>query len=217
MNINQKSLNNLISIMQPRNSLDMLKEKREAQLKKLNQGLGTITDSGKDIKNATDSTKQAFAELRSIDEQILMEIYEEKSNKLELERLEREEATAKSLRQKENASAEHQAVLERCSMNKLFSAKRKSLELRTMVKSGVSVTLSEDLSTTGKDSTGNKLIQKSEEINRDIKEASEFGIAAAKVAVRRKNNQVKKENEEAAAAKIKNRKVKDKKYINVTI
>ncbi|MDF2985419.1 MAG: hypothetical protein K0R50_929 [Eubacterium sp.] len=216
MNINQKSLNDLLSIMQPKNSLDMLREKREAQLKKINQGLSTSPDSG---KNDTNDSRQDFAELRAIDEQIQMEIYEEKSNKLELERLEREAAAAKSLRKKERASAEHQAVLERCSMNKLFSANRKSIELRTMVKSGVSVTLTKDFSASDKDGPVNKLFQKSEEINRDLRESSDFGIAAAKVAARRQNIRNQKENEEAALENSKRRKNKNKnkKHINIIL
>ncbi len=215
MNINQKSLNDLLSIMQPKSSLDLLREKREAQLKKINQGLSTSPDSG---SNDANDTKKAFSELQAIDEQIQMEIYEEKSNKLELERLEREEAAAKSLRKKQKASAEHQAVLERCSINKLFSAKRKS-ELRTMSKSGVSLTLTSDFSTSNRDSAGNRLMQKSEEIDRDLRESREFGIAAAKVAARRKNIRVKKENEEAALENSKSRKGKNKnkKHINIII
>lgn len=216
MNINQKSLTDLLSIMQPKSSLDMLREKREAQLKKINQGLSTSPDSG---SNDANDTKKAFSELQAIDEQIQMEIYEDKSNKLELERLEREEAAAKSLRKKQKASAEHQAVLERCSINKLFSAKRKSVELRTMAKSGVSLTLTNDFSTSNRDSAGNRLMQKSEEIDRDLRESREFGIAAAKVAARRKNIRVKKENEEAALENSKSRKGKNKnkKHINIII
>lgn len=216
MNINQKSLNDLLSIMQPKNSMDMLRERREALLKRINQNTSASGNPGECDKNTGNDTTQTLMELSELDRQILAEIYEEKTRKLELERLKREETAAKNLREREKVLAWHEATLNRYSFNKLLSADGKAHEMSTMVRSGVSVTLSGGVSAEDQ-AYGNKLVQKSQDIHRDLKESAEFGIAAAKVAARRRHNHMKQELEEAAAAKRRNRRIKAKKHIDVVL
>lgn len=216
MKINQKSLNDLLSIMQPKNSMDMLRERREALLKRINQNTSASGNPGECDKNTGNDTTQTLMELSELDRQILAEIYEEKTRKLELERLKREETAAKNLREREKVLARHEATLNRYSFNKLLSADGKAHEMSTMVRSGVSVTLSGGVSAEDQ-AYGNKLVQKSQDIHRDLKESAEFGIAAAKVAARRRHNHMKQELEEAAAAKRRNRRIKAKKHIDVVL
>ncbi|EMS70574.1 hypothetical protein [Ruminiclostridium cellobioparum] len=215
MNIDQKSLNDLLSIMRPKNSLDTLRERREALLKRMDRNTPVAGNPSEGDKNTGD-IKQVLMELGEIDRQIQAEIYEEKTRKLELERLKREEAAAKNLREREKILARHEGVLYRYSFNKLLSADGKAREMRTMVGPGVSVTLSGGISAEGK-AHGDKLVQKLEDIDRDLKESREFGIAAAEVAARRRRNRMKQEIEEAALAKSRNRKIKAKKHINVVL
>lgn len=216
MNIDQKGLNDLLSIMRPKNSLDMLRERREALLKRIDQNAPVTGKPGEGDKNTGNDTKQALMELGEIDRQIQGEIYEEKTRKLELERLKREEAAAKNLREREKILARHEGVLYRYSFNKLLSADGKAREIRTMVRSGVSVTLSKGISAED-EARGHKLLQKLDDIDRDLKESVEFGIAAAKVAARRRHNRMKQEIEEAALAKRRNRRIKAKKHINIVL
>ncbi len=220
MIVNEKGLNDLLSLMQPKNSLDRLREKREVLLRKINQSTSTPEDCFKSANNSENNTKQVFMELIAVDQQIQREVYEEKSKKLEIERLKNEEAAAKKFREKEKILARHEAALQRHSFNKLLSASCKFNELRITEKSGVSLTLSEAASSREGHSFS-KLTEKSEEINRDIKESAELGIAAAKVAVRRRNNRIHDEIQEAASIKKQNRKSKIKsqykKHINLGV
>ncbi len=220
MIVNEKGLNDLLSLIQPRNSLDRLREKREVLMKKINQSASTPGDCFKSTDNSDNNTKQAFMELVALDQQILREVYEEKSKKLEIERLKNEVAAAKKFREKEKILARHEATLQRHSFNKLLSAGCKFNELRITEKSGVSLTLSEATSS-GEGHSFSKLTEKSEEINRDIKESAELGSAAAKVAVRRRNNRINEEIQEAASIKRQNRKSKIKnkfkKHINLVV
>lgn len=191
MPIDQAGLNTLLSVFQPKNYLDTLREKREGIWKKLSSN---VRDGSKD-------NKQAIAELQAADQQIQQEIYEEKSRKLELERLKREEAAAKSLRERERAFATHERVLQTASINKLFSAIGNAAEYRAMAKGGTPLLFNNGLYE--KDGyTRNYLLDKTQEINGNIKESVEYGAAAAEVARRRKNNRIKLENEVVKAKNL---------------
>lgn len=191
MPIDQAGLNTLLSVFQPKNYLDTLREKRAGIWKKLSSN---VRDGSKD-------NKQAIAELQAADQQIQQEIYEEKSRKLELERLKREEAAAKSLRERERAFATHERVLQTASINKLFSAIGNAAEYRAMAKGGTPLLFNNGLYE--KDGyTRNYLLDKTQEINGNIKESVEYGAAAAEVARRRKNNRIKLENEVVKAKNL---------------
>lgn len=215
MNINQKNLNDLVSIMQPRSSLDMLKERREALLRNITPNISTAGNNENSETNVGKDIKHTIEELREIDQQIQAEIYEEETRKLEIERLKREEAAAKNFREREKVLARHEATLDGYSFNKLLSADGKARQLNTMAKSGVSVTLTNGPLPEDK-GCGSSLTEKTEEINGDIKESVEYGIAAAEVAVRRKRERIKAEIEEAALEKKRNMK-KKKKHIDVVL
>ncbi len=220
MIVNDRGLNDLLYLMQPKNSLDRLREKRETLLKKINQSTPTLKDSLKSANGSEYNVKQAFMELVAVDQEIQREVYEEKSKKLEIERLKNEEAAAKKFREKEKILARHEATLQRHSFRRLLSAGCKFNELRITEKSGVSLTLREAAST-GDGNGFSKLSEKSEEINRDLKEAAELSIAAAKVAARRRKNRIDEETQEAASIKKQNRKSKIKsqyrKHINLVV
>lgn len=194
MSIDQIGLNKLLSIVRPKSNLDSLKEHRDGLWKKLNQGINTGTgnpDNNSDMK-------QMITELAEADRQIQQATYEEESRKLELERLKREEAAAKSFREREKALAKNERALQNASMHKLLSAAGKYSVYRTTPGAGAIYSLSQGLP--GINNAGyppQGPLGKSEEINGDIKESVEFGIAAAEVSRRRKRNQMKEENEEA--------------------
>ncbi|MHB8061650.1 MAG: hypothetical protein ACYDG2_03275 [Ruminiclostridium sp.] len=223
MLIDQKGLNNLLSIIQPKNSLNILREKRESQLQKLNQMISTSSNDTEKIGKCGNSVngdiKQVIAELQASDEQIQLTVYEEKSRKLELERLKREEAMAKNPRQREKALAKQECVLYTASMNKLLSAKEKSSsEYSTIASTGTTLLYTKRLSETDSDGyLRHSSIQKAKEIDRDIKASIEFGIGAAEVARRRKYNHMKEESKEADNKKDTTGKKKKKISINITV
>jgi hypothetical protein len=199
MRIDQNSLNDLLSMVHPQKTSDALREKREKILKNLQENDGS-------------DKKELIAELQGTERQIEMEVFEENSRKLELERLEREEASAKNSRERERALAEHERTLNNASMGKLFSAIGKASGIRNIAGKYRLGT------PTATDANGfQSLKERVEDINRDLNESVKFGIAAAEVARRRKNNQIKAENEEAAAKNAAIRKKKNKKSINVSL
>lgn len=228
MSIDLMGLNSLLSIAQPKSNLDALKEYRNGLWKKLSQGANTTDKKpggpGKDDSGNQADIKRAFAELEAVDKQIQQASYEEQSRKLEEENLKREEAAAKKLREREKALAKHERVLENASMRKLLSAAGKFAGYRTAAGTGINIVSPPGLSGINHDGCQqHSLTGKAEEINRDIKESVEFGIAAAEVARRRKQNERKEAVEEDAckndqigclAAAKKRRK---KNSINITV
>lgn len=215
MRVDEITLRDILSQLQPKSSLDRLREKRETLLKKINQ-----SESNPESPNNPKDMKQAFMELIDIDQQIQREIYDEKSRKLEIERLKNEEAAAKKFREREIILAKHEAALCRRSFNKLLSASSKCNGFRLTVKSGVSLTIRE-IASTGESNNLSKLTDRVDEVNRDVKESVEYGIAAAKVAARKRNNRIRKEIQETALEKKQNRKNKiksqSKKRINLIV
>lgn len=205
MPIDQVGLNTLLSVFRPKNYLETLREKREGIWKKLSSN---VRDDSKD-------NKQVIADLQATDKQIQQEIYEEKSRKLELERLKREEAAAKNLRERERVYAAHERVLQTASINKLFSATCNAAEYRAMAKGGTPLLFNNGVYE--KDGyTSNRLLEKTQEISGNIKESVEYGVAAAEVARRRKDNRIKLEIEVALTNEAA-RKKKRKRSINIII
>ncbi len=192
MNINQKVHNNIISLMQPKKFFGVFQQNSQSlEGKKPLNTLGTCT-VGQLSQNAGEKNhlKSSINKLREYDRETQMRAYESTARRLELERFEREEAAATSLHEKGLVLARHEDTLNFHSFGKLLSAKGKMHASNTS--------------------------DKAEEVGRELKEAVELGIAAAKVAVRRKNNRIKEENEQALA-KRNNRKNKPKKHINVVL
>lgn len=213
MSINQVGLNNLLSIVRPKSTLDELKERREGLWKKLNQGVNN--------NDGSINTKQVLLELGEADRQIQRATYEEESRKLELENLKREEAAAKKLRERERLLAKHERVLQNASMRKLLSASGK---FSGYGKFSAGTSFINGAGTCGAktgDLSQYDFMRKAEEINVDVKESVEFGIAAAEVARRRKRNELKEENDghknciDKVHASCK--KKKKKKSINITL
>ncbi|TWH47109.1 hypothetical protein [Sporomusa sp. KB1] len=218
MPIDQMGLNNLLAIVNPQSNLTALKNYREGLQQKLEQKLhNNTTDTivNHDSSNTNTDDKQVIVELQTVDKQIQQTIYEEETRKLELERLKREESTAKNARERGKALARHERALDNASMNKLYSAISNNSQVQTMAGLGMSFPFCLPSSESNNSTHPQySLAGKVEETERDLKESTEYGIAAAEVACRRKNNQLKADIEEAAC---KNAKKAKKKTVNITI
>ncbi|QDR79936.1 hypothetical protein [Sporomusa termitida] len=219
MPVDQMGLNNLLAKLNPKNNLTALRDYRDGLQKKLEQeAIGNKEMHAKpDANHTTTDIKQVIVELQAADKQIQQTIYKEETRKLELERLKREEAAAKKLRDREKALARHERVLLNASMGKLLSAAVKASQGNTIGGTGMVVACSPSAAKpSNTENSPYSLTGKSDEIERDLKESVEFGIAAAEVARRRKANELKADREEAAGKKAKKEKAK-KRNINITI
>ena len=183
MAIDQNSLNRLLTALTPKNHMAVLREQRTNLLQKLRQS----TDNGKagGVQQQAGNIKSQIRELAAVDQQIAQEIYDETSRKLEAERLEREAAFAKKERDRERALAKHERLLENRSMSKLLSAAGKV----SQPGGAYSCNLSGG-------SRGDK--DYVSDVDRDLQESVEYGIAAAQVAARRKNAEAKAQIEASA-------------------
>ena len=205
MPIDQMGLNNLLAIVNPKSNLTVLKEYRAGLQKKFEQ----------EIRNTNTGNKQAIVELQAVDNQIQQTIYEEESQKLELERLKREEATAKNAREREKVLAKHERALDNASMKKLYYAISNNSQVQTMAGLGMSFSFCQPSSESNNTAHPQYSLEgKVDEIERDLKESTEYGIAAAEVARRRKSNQLKADIEESACKNVKKAK---RKTVNITI
>lgn len=227
MSIDLRGLNNLLSIVHPKSNLDSLKEYRNGLWKKLSQEANAADRKpggpGKSDSGTQANIRTVFVELEAVDKQIQQASYEEQSRKLEEENLKREEAAAKKLREREKALAKHERVLENASMRKLLSAAGKFTGYRTAAGTGINIVSHPGISGISNDGCQqHSLMGKAEEINRDIKESVEFGIAAAEVARRRKQNERKEaieedvcKNDQVGLTAVKKRRKKNS--INITV
>lgn len=192
MNINQKVHNNIIALIQPKKLFGVFQQNSQSLEGKTT--LNTVGTCSLDrlSQNAEEKNhiQSSINKLREYDRETQMRAYESTARRLEIERFEREEAAARSFQEKGLVLARHEDTLNCHSFGKLLSAKGKIQASNTS--------------------------DKAEEVGRELKEAVELGIAAAKVAVRRKNNRIKEENEQALA-KRNSRKNKPKKHINVVL
>ena len=161
----------------------VLREQRANVLQKLQQR----ADNGKTggVQQQAGDVKHQLRELFMVDQQIAQEMYDEISRKLEGQRLEREAVFAKKERDRERALAKHERLLENRSMSKLLSATSKA-------------------SHPGGDYSGafNSGSQGDEkyvsDVDCDLQESVQYGIAAAEVATRRKKAETKARIEETA-------------------
>lgn len=190
MAIDQTGLNNVLATLTPKNNMAVLREQRANALQKLQQKIET----GKPAE-----LKQEMRELAAVDRQLAQGIYDEVSQKLEKERLERETALAKKERDRERALAKHERLLVSRSMSKILSAAVKADYPGEAA-----------ISAFGDGSQGERSYVSA--VDRDLQEAAQYGIAAAEVAVRRKNAEDKAQIEERAdkqqaAYRKKNRRV----------
>lgn len=186
MAIDQTGLNSLLATLTPKSNMAALREQRANLLQKLQQR----TDTGKPDggQQQAGDIKQDIQELAAVDQQIAAEMYDEVSKRLEEERLEREAAFAKTERDREQALAKHEHLLENRSMSKLLSAAGKAGHPQGSY-SG----------TVGGGNQGDKAYVS--DVDRDLQESVQYGIAAAEVAVRRKNAETKAQIEERAERK----------------
>lgn len=217
MPIDQTSLNKLLAMVNPKSKLTTLREYRDGIQKKLNQATQNTADMAANPANSSESTdtKHVILELASADKQIQQAIYEEETQKLELERLKREEAMAKSAREREKLLAKHERALENASIRKLYSAIANNSQAQTMAGSGSSFSFNQpSINSNNASHPQNSLEGKVDAVERDLKESVEYGIAAAEVARRRKNNEVKANLEEVADKKAKKPK---RKNVNITV
>lgn len=190
MAIDQTGLNNVLATLTPKNNMAVLREQRANALQKLQQKIET----GKPAE-----LKQEMRELAAVDRQLAQGIYDEVSQRLEKERLEREAVSAKKERDRERALAKHERLLVSRSMSRLLSAAVKADHPGEAAISAFS---------------GGGQGERSyvSAVDRDLQEAAQYGIAAAEVAVRRKNSETKAQIEERtdkqqAAHRKKNRRV----------
>lgn len=175
MAIDQTGLNNLLATLTPKNNMAVLREQRANVLQKLQQKM----DNGKPA-----DVKQEMRELAAVDQQLAKGIYDEVSQRLEEERLGREAALAKKERDRERALAKHERLLVSRSMSKILSAAVKA-------DSGEAA-----ISAFNDGGKGERSYVSA--VDRDLQEAAQYGIAAAEVAVRRKNAEAKAQIEEKA-------------------
>lgn len=175
MAIDQTGLNNLLATLTPKNNMAVLREQRANVLQKLQQKM----DNGKPA-----DVKQEMRELAAVDQQLAKGIYDEVSQRLEEERLGREAALAKKERDRERALAKHERLLVNRSMSKILSAAVKA-------DSGEAA-----ISAFNDGGKGERSYVSA--VDRDLQEAAQYGIAAAEVAVRRKNAEAKAQIEEKA-------------------
>lgn len=174
MAIDQTGLNNLLASLTPKNNMAVLREQRANVLQKLQQKM----DKGKPA-----DVKQEMRELAAVDQQLAKGIYDEVSQRLEKERLEREAALAKKERDRERALAKHERLLVSRSMSKILSA-------------AVKADYPGESAISALNDGGRGEHSYVSAVDRDLQEAAQYGIAAAEVAVRRKNAEAKAQIEE---------------------
>ena len=206
MAVNQAGLSYLLSVSQSKSFFNRPGNKNEGIIKKLNKG----TDSYKDNSNCNNNNKymQLLRKLQEKDKAMQETLYERMSLKLRLEGLRREEMTTSNLRKKDRILAEQECILYHCSMRKLLSASQKNSGIRL----GTG-----DLNIKSCESSENNILEKADEISSDIKESVRFGIEAAEVARRRKNNQIKEAIEAAAKKSAAKREKNRKRWINARV
>lgn len=176
MAIDQTGLSNLLATLTPKNNMAVLREQRANVLQKLQQKM----DNGKPA-----DVKQEMRELAAVDQQLAKGIYDEVSQRLEKERLEREAAVAKKERDRERALAKHERLLVSRSMSKILSA-------------AVKADYPGEAAISAFNDGGKGEHRYVSAVDRDLQEAAQYGIAAAEVAVRRKNAEAKAQIEEKA-------------------
>jgi hypothetical protein len=197
-----------MSIAAPKSSLDLLKEKQESILKKLSQG-EAVNDSSTD-------NKQNIVELKATAANIQLAVYEEKSRKLEIERLKIEESTAINAQKRGKVLAKHESILRNASMHKLLSAKSDYNGLKDMAGDGGPLPHGKVLSQDSDSYLPHNLTEKADEINCKVKESAELGKEAAEVAFRRKGNRIKEKAEESIKKKAEAKR-KSRKHIDVSV
>lgn len=181
MAIDQTGLNSLLTTLTSQNNMAALREQRANLLQKLQQRTDTgKTDGG---QQQAGDIKQEIQELAAVDQQIAQGMYDEISKRLEWEA-----AFAKKERDRERTLAKHERLLENRSMNKLLSAASK-----------VSHTGESYIGAFSGGSQGDKTYVS--DVDRDLQESVQYGIAAAEVAARRKNAEAKAQIEERAEKK----------------
>lgn len=194
MPINQIELNNLLSVLQPKDTLTALRKHREDLLKQLAQQ--TTTDST--LLNPYSvhiDNKQTVTDLQSTNVALQQALYESVSNKLENQRLDREKAAAKLMYQSEKSLAAHERILAAASRKKMSSALSKIAVCWNMSKSGTSPATF--LENSNPNSPTDIPQNTNNEIDQDIKQSIELNTAANDVARRRKHTEIKKAAEEA--------------------
>ncbi|SHJ03096.1 hypothetical protein [Propionispora hippei] len=201
MAIDQNGLNSLLAAFTPYNNMTALREQRANLLRRLQQS----TEVGKpdNVLHQEGDRKSDLRQLAAVDQQIAQTMYDEVAGRLEEERLKREAALARKERDKERALARHERFLENRSMSKLLSAAgRTTAEPRGLYSNSLS------------NGQGDKSY--TSDVERDVQESVQYGIAAAEVASRRKNAESKAQVEESGQ---RHRTVhrKKNKSVNITV
>ena len=185
MAIDQAGLNSLLATFMPKNNMAALREQRANLLQKLQQ---SDTGNKDGDRQQTGAIKHQLRELVAVDQQIAQRLYDDISQKLEEKRLAREAAIAKKERDRERALAKHELLLVNRSMGKLLSAAGKVSQPGQSCIGVFSGGSQEDKTYIS-------------EVDRDLRESVQYGIAAAEVAGRRKNAEVRAQIEENAEKK----------------
>lgn len=200
MAIDQAGLNSLLATFMPKNNMTALREQRANLLQKLQQ---SDTGNQDGDRQQPGDIKQQLRELVAVDQEIAQKLYDEISKKLEEKRLEREAAIAKKERDRERALAKHERLLVNRSLSKLLSAAGKAGHPGQACIGAFSGGSQEDKPYIS-------------EVDRDLRESVQYGIAAAEVAVRRKNAEAKAQIEENAERKKAAHKKKTKR-VNIMV
>jgi hypothetical protein len=184
MPINQIELNNLLSVLQPKDTLTALRKHREDLLKQLTQQ--TTADSN--VLNPYSvhiNNNQTVTDLQSTNVALQQALYESVSNKLENQRLDREKAAAKLMYQSDKSLAAHEQILAAASREKMSSALSKIAVCWNMSKSGTSPATS--LENSNPNNPTDIPQNMNNEIDQDIKQSIELNTAANDVVRRQKH------------------------------
>ncbi|MEN6567663.1 MAG: hypothetical protein ABFC57_15365 [Veillonellales bacterium] len=199
MAIDQNGLNSLLANLMPKNNAAVLREQRTNLMRKLQ----TTADRSENGLPSTEDTKRDIKELAAVDQEIAQEVYDETSHRLEEQRLEQEAACAKKERDRERALAKHEHLLESRSMSKLLSANSRVGQPDVV-----------SFGTFNNGSQGDNSYISG--VDRDLQESIQYGIAAAEVAVRRKNAESKAQIKESSEKCQIERKQKAK-HVNISV
>ena len=214
MGMDQSGLNRLLAELQHKSKLTALRDYRAGLWSKLSQ---TADQHNGDSNTDQAKRGQDIKELAALDKQIAQEVYEEKTRKLETERLELEEAAAKNERERERLLAKHERVLQNASMRSLLSAAGKVRAGQPLFSGGAAGGIHADGKRTGQGNSSSFFNEYTTGIDRDLRESVQYGIAAAEVSARRKRTETKAQIEEAAQRHQAERRRKAGQSVNILI
>jgi hypothetical protein len=198
MGLDRNSSGSMLNMLKATSSnVDSLREYQNKLMEKL-KSTANSENAPKENDRSTER-KQVIVELTSVGKELQQAIYREKSTRLENQRLKNEEATARTIRARNQARRERERLLMNQSMEKMMAAKSEAGECRAFGGS---------IDDTSNDLTANYFSDsRRDAVGNNLKEAREYSIEAAAVARRRKADEGKENAEEKEEKRKKNRRI----------